>query len=75
MTMNLYGLHQYCKLLATPATSVSTTPHSSQHFLTMYGPTLSSRLAFLERKMCGKTIAITSYFKDELQSLKKWFQG
>ena len=32
---------------------------------------LSSKLAFLQTKMCGKTMAITAYFKDELQLLKK----
>ena len=32
---------------------------------------LCSKLATLETKMCGKMMVITSYFKDELQSLKK----
>lgn len=51
--------------------SVSTVPHSSQHFLTM--TMLGSKLAFLETKMLGNMIVITSYFKDGLQSLQKCF--
>ena len=37
----------------------------------MNSPMLSSKLAFLQTKMCGKMMAITTYFKDELQLLKK----
>ena len=32
---------------------------------------LSPKLAFFETKICDKRMAITSYFKDELQSLRK----
>ena len=58
-------------ILATPAVSVITTPYSSQCFLTMNSPVLSSELTALETKMYGKMMVITFYFKDELQSLKK----
>ena len=64
-------LHNQAKL-ATPVISVITTPNSSQCFLTMNSPMLSSKLNALETKMCGKMMVITSYFKDELQSLKKY---
>ena len=58
-------------ILATPAISVSTAQYSSQYFLTMNSPMLSSKLTAMEIKMCGKMMMIiTSYFKDELQSLK-----
>ena len=57
-------------ILATPAISVRTTHYSSQYFLTMSNPMFSSKLTALETKMCGKMIVITSYFKDESQSLK-----
>ena len=33
---------------------------------------LSSKLSALETKMCGKMKVITSYFKGELPSLKKY---
>ena len=59
-------------ILATPAISVITTHYSSQYFLTMNSPMLSSKLTALETKMCGKMMVITSYFRDELQSLKKY---
>ena len=59
--------------LETPAISVITTPYSSQCFLTMNNPMLSSKLTPLETKMCVKMMVITSYFKDELQSLKKYY--
>ena len=59
-------------ILTTFVISVSTVPHSSQHFLTM--TTLGSKLAFLEKKMLGNMIVITSYFKDWLQSLQKSFE-
>ena len=58
-------------ILATPAISVSTTPYSLQYIFTMNSPILSSKLTTMETKMCGKMMIITSYFKDELQSLKK----
>ena len=57
-------------ILATAAISVTTTHYSSQYFLTMNSPMLSSKLTTLETKMCGKMMVIISYFKDELQSLK-----
>ena len=57
-------------ILATPAVSVSTTHYSLQYFLNMNSPMLCSKLTALETKMCGKMMVITSYFKDELQSLK-----
>ena len=57
-------------VLATPAIIVGTTHYSSQHFLNMNSPMLCSKLTALETKMCGKMMVITSYFKDELQSLK-----
>ena len=57
-------------ILATAAISVSTTYYSSQYFLTMNSPMLSSKPTALETKMCGKMMVITFYFKDELQSLK-----
>ena len=47
-------------VLAAPATSVITTPYSSQCFLTMNSPMLSSKLTALETKMCGKMMVITS---------------
>ena len=53
-------------ILATPAISVITTPYSSQCSLTMNSPILSPKLTALETKICGKTMVITSYFKDEL---------
>ena len=59
-------------VLATPAIRVITTPYSSQCFLTMNSPMLSSKLTALETKMCGKMIAVTYHFKNELQSLKKY---
>ena len=37
----------------------------------MNSPMLYSKLAALERKLYGKMVVITSYFRDELQSLKK----
>ena len=58
-------------ILVPPAISVITTPYSSQCFLIMNSPMLSSKLAALVTKMCGKMIVITFYFKDELQSLRK----
>ena len=57
--------------LATPAVIFITIPYSSQCFLTLNSPMLSSMPTVLEAKMCGKIMVITSYFKDELQSLKK----
>ena len=39
----------------------------------MNSPMLSSKPTALETKMCGKMVVITSYFKDELQSLKKYY--
>ena len=60
-------------ILATPAISVITTPCSSHCFLTMTSPMVSGKLTALEKKMRGKMTVITSYFKDELQSLKKYY--
>ena len=60
-------------ILATPSVSVITTPYSSQCFLTMNSPMLSSKLTALETKMCGKMMVIISYLKNELQSLKKYY--
>ena len=40
--------------------------------MTMNSPMLSSKLAALETKMCGKMMVVTYYFKNELQSLKKY---
>ena len=57
---------------ATLAISVITAPYSSPCFPTMNSPMLSSKLTALERKMCDKMMVLTSYFKDELQSLKKY---
>ena len=77
--MHLYGLLtpitplRNQAILATPAISVITTPYSSQCFLTMNSPMLSSKLTALETKMCGKMMVIASYFKNELQSLKKYY--
>ena len=39
----------------------------------MNSPMLSSKPTALETKMCDKMVVITSYFKDELQSLKKYY--
>ena len=50
-------------ILATPDISVSTT----QYFLTMNSPMLSSKLTALETKMRVKMMVIKSYFKNELQ--------
>ena len=58
-------------ILATPVISAITTPYSSQCFLTMNSPMLSSKLTALETKMCGKMMVVTSYFKNEWQSLNK----
>ena len=33
----------------------------------------SSKLTALETKICGNMMEITSYFKDELQLLKKYY--
>ena len=60
-------------ILPTPAFSVITTSYSSQCFLTTNSPMLSSKLIALETKMCRKMMLITSYFKGELQSLKKYY--
>ena len=60
-------------ILVTPVISVITTPYSSQCFLSMNSPMLSSKLTALEIKMCGKIMVVTSYFKNELQSLKKYY--
>ena len=60
-------------ILATPAVSVITTLYSSQCFLTMNRANLSSKLTALEIKMCGKMMVITSYFKTEFQSFKKYY--
>ena len=59
-------------ILAAPSISVITTPYRSQCFLSMNSPMLSSKPTALETKMCGKMMVITSYFKDELHSLKKY---
>ena len=59
-------------VLATPAIRVITTPYSSQCFMTMSSPMLSSKLTALETKMCGKMMVVKYYFKNELQSLKKY---
>ena len=58
-------------ILAAPVISVIITPYSSQCFLTMNSPMLSSKLTALETKMCGKMMVVTSYFKNEWQSLNK----
>ena len=50
-------------ILTTPAISVSTTPYSSQYFLTMNSPMLSSMLTALETKTCDTMMVITFYFK------------
>ena len=60
-------------ILATPDVTVVTVPYSSQCFLTINSPMLSSKLTALETKMCVKMMVITSYFKDELQSLNKYY--
>ena len=60
-------------ILSTPAVGVITTSYSSQCVLTMNSPTLSSKLTALETKMCGKMMVVTSDFKYELQSLKKYY--
>ena len=39
----------------------------------MNSPMLSSKLTALETTMCGKMMAFTSNFKDELQLLKKYY--
>ena len=57
-------------ILAIAAISVSTTRYSSQYFLTMNSPMLTSKLIALETKICGKMMVITFYFKDELHLLK-----
>lgn len=54
-------------ILVITATSVSTAHYSSQYFLAMNNPILSSNLTALEKKICGKVVVITPYFKDELQ--------
>ena len=54
-------------ILATPTVSVYTTPKSSQYILTMNSSTLNAKLVSPETKMCDKMMAITSYFKNELQ--------
>ena len=54
-------------VLATPVISVNTTHDSSQDFLTINSPILSSKLTSVETKMCGKMMVIASYVKDELQ--------
>ena len=59
-------------ILAAPVISVIITPYSSQCFLTMNSPMLSSKLTALETKMCGKMMVVKYYFKNELQSLKKY---
>ena len=59
-------------ILATPAINVIITPYSSQCFLTMNSPMLCSELTVLKTKMCGKMMVVTSYFKNELQSMKKY---
>ena len=42
----------------------------------MNSPVLCSKLTALETKMCGKMmVVITSYFKDELQSIKNDYYG
>ena len=53
-------------ILATTAISVSATHYSSQYFLTINSPMLCSKLTALEKKVCGKMMLITSYFKNEL---------
>ena len=58
-------------ILATPTISVYTTPKSSQYILTMNSSTLNAKLVSPETKMCDKMMAITSYFKNELQFWKK----
>ena len=58
-------------ILAAPVISVIITPYSSQCFLTMNSPMLSSKLTALETKMCGKMMVVTSYFKNEWHSLNK----
>ena len=60
-------------ILSTPAVRVITTSYSSQCILTMNSPALSSKLAALETKMCGKMMVVITDFKDELQSLKKYY--
>ena len=62
-------------MLATPAIRFITTPYSSQCFLTMNSPMLSSKLTALETKIFGKMMVVTSYFKDEVQSLKKYYHA
>ena len=41
----------------------------------MNSPMLSSKLTALETKIFGKMMVVTSYFKDEVQSLKKYYHA
>ena len=58
-------------ILVKPVINVSTTPHSSQHFLTMKILMLRFKLVSLEIKMCDKMMAVISFLKNESPSLKK----
>ena len=54
-------------LPATPIVEPSTTPP----VLSICNSSLNSQLESLETKLCGKILAIKSYFMDELRSLKQ----
>ena len=41
----------------------------------MNSPVLSSKLTALETKIFGKMMVVASYFKDEVQSLKKYYHA
>ena len=60
-------------ILATRAISFITTPYCSKCFLAINSPMLSSKLNSLETKLGSRMMVITSHFKDELLSLKKYY--
>ena len=53
---------------ATPIVEPNTTPH----VLCIDNSSFNAKLKALETKLCGKIMAIKSYFMDEPRSLKQW---
>ena len=54
----------------TSSAGSNITPINTQHLLSVNSPSLNTKLESLESKLCGKIMAMESYFIEELQSLK-----
>ena len=54
----------------TPSARSNITPINTQRLLFVNSPSLNTKLESLDSKLCGKIMAMKSYFIEEFQSLK-----